>query len=338
MLFRAVSPPIPLDVSGFQVLIDWATNPLVFRQLFFLKIWYLIFDFSAAHILWRMFRYDRSKVRIILLFWLFNPIIIYNAYLHGQFDVVPIFFIILTLYMIRQGHPAWAVIFIGVAASFKYFPLFFLPPAVLCLSQKWRERVELLLLGMLPFALILLPNLIDFRRNASGFGDWFFRVGYDIGFGGQVYIFFALYAVLMWFVVYRRLQGFDVFWRVCLVTLLIYYPFSYFDLHYYAWLMPFAALYLVEKPRIIWLYLAAFLCLLVLLFQTPVARFFAPISPEIFLRMPSLMEILSPYLPILFIMNVFRSFLVGTLIWLAWLVVRELLDSRAPVLAGEEIY
>ena len=323
-LSNAFSPPIPLDIFSTQAAIDWLTNPFVFRQLFFLKIWYLLFDLGAAYLLWRMLRDDQKKARIVLLFWLLNPIIIYNAYLHGQFDVVPVFFVVLALYLAKQEHPAWAAFFIGIAACFKIYPLLFLIPAVLILSRAWRERVKLLLLGTVPYLVFLLPRLDEYLHTTSGFGDWFFKVGYDIGFGGQVYIFFALYAVLIWYVEYKRVQGFEALWRVCFITLLIYYPFSYFDLHYYAWLMPFAALYLVENPKIIKLYLFAFLSLLILLFQTPVARFFAPISPEYFLRLPSLMEVLSPYLPILFIMNVFRSFLVGTLFWLAWMVIQEL--------------
>ena len=336
MLFRAISPSVPMNVIGSQVLAEWVTNPAVFRQLFFFKIWYLAFDLGVAYLLWRMFRDNKRKARIILIFWLLNPIIIYNAYFHGQFDVVPIFFIVLAFYSAKQERPVWAVIFIGIAASFKYFPLFFLLPAVLILSKSWGERAKLFLLGILPFLLILFPQLDDFSRNASGFSDWFFKVGYDIGFGGTVYIFFALYALLIWYIEYNGSQGFEALWRVCFTTLLIYYPFSYFDLHYYAWLMPFAALYLVENPKIIKLYLFAFLCLLILLFQTPVASFIAPISPKYFLRLPSLLEVLSPHLPILFIMNVFRSFLVGTLFWLAWLVIRDMHNSKMVSLSESD--
>ena len=48
------------------------------------------------------------------------------------------------------------------------------------------------------------------------------------------------------------------------------------------------------------------------------------------------MEMLSPYLPILFIMNVFRSFLVGTLFWLAWMVIQEIPAYSPTELGGEE--
>ena len=336
ILFSPFSTPIPLDIFSTQTAIDWLTNPFVFRQLFFLKIWYLVFDLGAAYLLWRMFRDDQKKARTILLFWLLNPIIIYNAYLHGQFDVVPIFFVVVALYLAKQERPAWAAFFIGIAACFKIYPLLFLIPTVLILSQAWRERLKLLFLGTVPYLIFLLPRLDEYLHTTSGFDDWFFRVGYDIGFGGQVYIFFALYAVLIWYIETKGIQGFEALWRVCFITLLIYYPFSYFDLHYYAWLMPFAALYLAENPKIIKLYLFAFLCLLIILFQTPVARFFSPISPKYFLRLPSLLEVLSPYLPILFIMNVFRSFLVGTLFWLAWMVLREISAYSTMALNGEE--
>ena len=336
-----------VSLSGCQSVIDTAVNgtsqtstlianPEIFCTLWSLKFWYLIFDLGVAYLLWRMFRDDKKKSRIVLLFWLLNPIIIYNAYIHGQFDVLPLFFVVLALYLAKQDRPTWAVFSIGIAASLKIYPLLFIPPAVLILSQSWRERIKLLLTGTVPFILSLLPFIDEYGRNASGYGDWFFRVGYDIGFGGMVYVFFALYAVLLWYVEHKRVQGFEALWRVCFITLLIYYPFSYFDLHYYAWLMPFAALYLAENPKIIKLYLFAFLCLLILLFQTPVASFFAPISPKYFLQLPSLLEVLSPHLPILFIMNIFRSFLVGTLFWLAWLVIRDMPSSKTVSLSEGE--
>ncbi len=70
------------------------------------------------------------------------------------------------------------------------------------------------------------------------------------------------------------------------------------------------------------------LFLLVLLAPTPLARFLAPISPRFFLRLPSLMEALNPYLPMLFITNVVRSLLAGTCFYLAWKLMRGMPAAR----------
>jgi hypothetical protein len=265
----------------------------------------------------------------MLAFWLLNPIIVYDAYFHGQFDVIPIFFTVLAIFLAGQERLTLAVFFIGIAACFKNYAFLFLLPAIIILSQSWRKRIVLFLIGTIPYLLFLLPYLTQYSRNVSGYGDWFFKVGYDVGFGGQVYVFLAFYATLLWYLYQRNAHTFEDLWRACFIILLLYYQFSYFDLHYWAWIIPFAAIYWVEhsaeaKP----FYLVIGLCLLVLLAPAPLGRFLAPISPRFFLRLPSLLEALSPYLPMLFILNVVRSLLAGTCFYLAWRVLREMPAAR----------
>jgi hypothetical protein len=55
--------------------------------------------------------------------------------------------------------------------------------------------------------------------------------------------------------------------------------------------------------------------------KLPLVRFLAPISPRFFLRLPSRLEALNPYLPMLFIVNVVRSLL-------AWKLLRDMPASR----------
>jgi len=319
-----------VSLSGCRSVIDKAVDgtspastliadPAIFCTLFSLKIWYLFFDLGAALLLWRMFRRDHRQVRLVLAFWLFNPIILYDAYLHGQFDVIPVFFTVLALCMATQERPNWAVLFIGIAACYKNYAFLFLLPAIFILSRSWGKRIVLFLIGTVPYLLLLLPYLTEYGHNVSGYGDWFFKVGYDVGFGGQVYIFLAFYAALLWYLFHRKAQSFEDLWRACFAILLVYYQFSYFDLHYWVWIIPFAAIYFAERPREATpFYVVIFACLLVLTAQTPLARFLAPISPRFFLRLPSLMEALNPYLPMLFLTNVVRSLLAGTCFYLAW--------------------
>lgn len=327
--FYHLAPAVPLDIYGFQATMNWLTGGDVFRQLFFFKIWYLIFDLGAAYLIWRIFKDDQHKSYLVLAFWMLNPIIIYTTYFHGQFDVVPVFFTILALFCVQKGHSYWAVFFIGIAACYKNYAFFFLPPAVLILTELWGERVKLFLLGTVPYVLLILPRLGEYTHSVSNYGDLFFKVGYDLGAGAQVFVFFGIYAVLLWYLYQRRANTFEDLWRACFVILLIYFQFSYSELHYWIWLIPFAAIFLAERPtEVIPLYLVIGLGLLVLQLSILPARFLAPISPSFFLRLPGLTEALNPYLPMLLITNVVRSLLVGTCFYLAWRLVRDMPASR----------
>jgi hypothetical protein len=332
MVLSPLSPSIPLDISGQAALTNWVNSPMVFRQLFFFKLWYLLFDVGAAFFLWRIVQHDQSKARRAVLLWWLNPIVIYNAYFHGQFDLVPVFFTVLAFYVATREHPTWSLLLFVVAAGYKVYPLFFVLPALLVLYRSWRERLKVLLLGGAGFLVFILPRLIDYNNTASFYADRFFGVSYDIRFGGQVYVFFALYAALMWYVWSIGARGSEALWRVCLITLLIYYPFSYFDLHYWAWIIPFVILYWVNWPEeALPSFIAMFVFLLVLTVLAapiPVNRFLAPISPDFFLRLPGLLEILRPYIPVFLLTNTVRSVLVGTSFYLAWRVLRQLPSPR----------
>jgi hypothetical protein len=328
-LLHPLVSPIPLQISGSQALVDWVTHFTVFRQLFGLKIWYLLFDLGAGFLLWSTWRSEPKRARTLLSWWLLNPIIIYTAYFHGQFDVVPLFFVALGLYFGRRAHPRWVTFWIGLGACYKNFPFFFLLPAVIVLAKTWRERFNLLLIGTLPYLGLMLPVLDQYRASLGRYPNWFFIAGYDLGLGNQVYFFFVFYAALLWHLYRRKAHTFEDLWRACFAILLVYYQLSYFDLHYWAWVIPFAAIYWVERPQEARpFYLVIGLCLLVLLAPTPLARFLAPISPRFFLRLPSLLELLNPYLPVMFIVNVVRSLLAGTCLFLAYRLLRDMPASR----------
>lgn len=307
--------------------------PDLFYVLFASKVLYLLFDLLALFLLLRLFRDDRRKCRLVWLFWLFNPLAIYNAYLHGQFDLIPVFFLVLTLYLVKEDQLRWAAFWLGIGGCYKTFPLFFLPPLVVISGKSWRDRLVLFLLGIAPYVLFMIPFLGQYRASINNYSNWYFKVGYDLGFGAQVYFFFVFYAALLWYLHHRKVCTFEDLWRACFAILLVYYQFSYFDLHYWAWIVPFAAIYWVERPREARpFYLVIGLYLLVLLAPTPLGRFLAPISPRFFLRLPSLLEALSPYLPMLFIVNVVRSLMVGTCFYLAWRLLRDMPASRGEAL------
>ena len=112
-------------ISGSVASFDWIASHFVFRNLFVLKAWYFLPDLAIAFLLLRMFRDDLSKAKIVLLAWISNPLVLYTAYFHGQFDLIPIFFVVLSLFLAKIGKTAEAAFWMGIGACYKIFPIFF---------------------------------------------------------------------------------------------------------------------------------------------------------------------------------------------------------------------
>jgi hypothetical protein len=336
MMATGLLPEFPL--ATLEDPMAWFSSPYIFRTIALTRVWYLGFDFLGAFFVWRMFAPQPRKARRALVFWLFNPIIVFDAYFHGQLDVMPLLFVALSLYKAQQGKACWAAFWMGIGACYKNYPFFFLLPLVIVLSKSWRERIVLLLIGTLPYALLMAPYVGSYaaNRGITIYPDHFFKAGYDLGYGARVYIFLAFYAGLLWYLHARHADTFADLWRACFALLLVYYQFSYFDFHYWSWLVPLAVFYWIERPRQArQAYVVILLCLLVLAVPAPWARFLAPISPRFFMRLPSLLEVLNRHLPTLFIVNVVRSLLAGTCFYLAWQLMREMPAWQKASLAPE---
>jgi hypothetical protein len=321
-------------ISGPDAQFNWIASPFVFRNLFVLKAWYLLPDFGVAFLLWQLYRRRPDQQgRVALLAWVFNPLVIYTAYLHGQYDLAPVFFVMLSLWAAWKKRPIWAAFWMGIGACYKNYPFVFLPPLALILVKDWRDRFKMLAVGILPYILFFIPAMKNYASIGNFFSGYFFVASLDLGFGARIYFFLAFYAVLLWYLYYRQPDTFEDLWRVCFAILLVYYQFSSFDLHYWVWAAPFIVIYWVErrqeaKP----FYLVIGLCLLALLTLTP--RLLSPISPRFFLRLPSLLDMLTPYLPVLFIINIVRSLLAGTCFYMAWKLVRTDLGSLSGMVRG----
>jgi len=130
LLFK---PVMPLYADGLRPAISWTQGPHVFWYLFLLKSYYLIFDLGVAFLLIRLIKGGKKKLLAFKL-WMLNPVVIFTSYFQGQFDVVPTFFVVLSLYYIVKNKLAGSFFCLGIGAALKNFPFFFLLPAIILLG------------------------------------------------------------------------------------------------------------------------------------------------------------------------------------------------------------
>ena len=87
-----------------------------------------------------------------------------------------------------------------------------------------------------PYLVFMLALSRPYSSSTAIYPAQLFKAGYDLGSGTQVYFFFVVYGVLLWWLHQVRVPVPSSVWRVSFAILLVYYQFSYFDLHYWVWI------------------------------------------------------------------------------------------------------
>ncbi|MDO8610595.1 MAG: glycosyltransferase family 87 protein, partial [bacterium] len=122
-------------------------DPNLFLELLLFKLPYLVYDIFIALLIMKVFQSSRERF-LGLSLWMFNPINLYATYMMGQFDIIPTFFVVLSLFLIYSRkidddkRLLLASLMLGIGAAVKIFPLFFLVP-VASLSKSWRGKIQI---------------------------------------------------------------------------------------------------------------------------------------------------------------------------------------------------
>lgn len=198
--------------------------------LFLLKFPYLLADIAGLVIIYRLI--DPKYRYLGSLLWLFNPLTIYSSYILGQFDIFIALFILLAVFK-----PGLSPFFIGLAAGFKPFPLFFLPflPG---------SKLKNIATGLLTYSLLILPYLpsTGFRQYAL-LASQTDKISYaKIPVSGSQYIplFFLGLVILFWLNYFRpRLLP---AWAWPMSVLLLFYSVTHYHPQWFTWLSPFLIL------------------------------------------------------------------------------------------------
>jgi len=126
-----------------------------FPSLIFLKFVFTIFDLGNLYLVYLLSKKNLNQT----LLYAVNPITIICSNIHGQFDVIPLFFLLLAIFLFNKHKKASSMITISFAIFTKTWPVLFIIP----LFKKLKNK--------LLFALIFLIPVIGIL-----FHSWFFKV------------------------------------------------------------------------------------------------------------------------------------------------------------------
>jgi hypothetical protein len=223
-------------------------------HLLILKLPYFIFDIPAALLLTKFFSSKKEKL-VAFALWMFNPVGLHASFMMGQYDVIPTFFVLLSLYLIHQRKPEWASISLGVGAAFKIFPLFLIFPLA-AMGKTWTEKFKLIGLGFLPYIFFILPYLPShgFRSTALIASQTTKSLFSQIPISGAESAYLYLVVLVFYFLVlfiYRQPTLKNI-WRHFFVIMLFFYIFTHTHPQWFLWLTPFLIIDLIDSKYKNW--------------------------------------------------------------------------------------
>ena len=225
------------------------TDSNIFKYLLVLKLPYLILDIVIAFMLLKYFD-DPKMGKKAFTFWLFNPFTIFIIYAFGNVDIFPVVLVLASLLFMKKDKTDLAAVMIGLAASFKIYPLLFVP-FLFVSGKSLKEKLKLATIPFAVFGAISLPFLSSaFLESTliSGLTTRLFNPGINVGFGESIIVGLMLLSALFFYalLVDKKPNMFNYF----VAVLLIIFAFSHFHIAWLLWFAPFAVILSVKHTKL----------------------------------------------------------------------------------------
>lgn len=222
----------------------------IFRYLLILKLPYLILDILTGLGLMTLFKNAVDKKRVLTL-WLFNPFSIILIYVFSNIDIIPVFLTVVSISLALKDKLIFSAVLLGVAASFKAFPLIYLPFLIL-LGKSLSQKALICLAGLISFLIFILPflNTPAFRESAllSGLTTRAFLSALNIGFNETIIIPFLFLGLLFFYAVDKLKKPLDLP-KYYLAIFLIMFSFIHFHIQWLLWFIPYLVVVLVKDSK-----------------------------------------------------------------------------------------
>lgn len=297
----------------------------VFRYLFLLKLPYLFFDIATAFLLLNFFTEIEKKKRVFIL-WLFNPFSIVLIYVFSNVDIIPVFFMVLSLYFAKKEKLITSSLMLGIGAGFKIFPILLLPFLII-LGKNIKEKILITIVGIGSFLLIILPFVRSsaFHQAAlvSGLTTRIFSAGLNISFGEMLMPAIVALGILIFLFLTKKKIGLYKYWTI---TFLLILSLIHFHVQWLLWAAPFLTILFVEKSKLIApgliLILVAFLIPFLYQDQFMSVGLFSVINP-LFSSLPIPFSLVQKFYDPTTIQSILHSLLLGGSIIFSWRILED---------------
>lgn len=159
-------PSIMLFFYPFYLLLSYIGLGNILTQTLVIKIPFILTDLFIGILLYKIaFMKTKNRVisNIVASSWIFNPFVIFVSSIHGMYDSIPVFFLLLSVFFLFDNKWMNSLISLGISSCIKIFPLFLFPLWIFYLWKKTSKHEKILsFMGFIVVILInYLPMLVD---------------------------------------------------------------------------------------------------------------------------------------------------------------------------------
>ncbi len=295
-----------------------------------LKFPLLFVDFIIGYLIYLYFK-GTGKEKDSAILWFFNPFTIFLIYAYSNIDIYTVLLTLLSLLLFKNKKMLFSAVVLGLAISFKLYPLLFVPFFVLSVKDL-KEKVMFLVLPVLTFVLTILPFISKAFVNSallSGLSTRILVPNFSIGSGESVIISIVVISSLFFFGLAKSLNLSLV--KYLVVVLFTVFSFAHFHISWILWLTPLLLILYVENKNLrvligLWLIVAISIPLLysdrsmtISLFRTYSLWFDQLPTPFVVLQ-----KVYDPFA----LMSILHSVLIGISLTLSALLVKTNKDEN----------
>lgn len=230
-----------LILSLFELINKILGNSTVFLNTFISKLPLFISDVLIFFMLSNLLKAKRLN---IVLWFFFSPIILFSTYLHSQLDIIPVFFLVASLFQLQKNNYTQSAIFLGLAIACKTTALAALPLIAIYLykNKGFKTSVFFVLISLVTFIFFQLPYLSSKAFQIMVFSNPKQQSIYDALFGiGKVHVYLLLMAALSIyarFAVYKK-TNFDLLMSFLGALFAVFVSLVEPSPGWFVWIVPF---------------------------------------------------------------------------------------------------
>ena len=296
----------------------------IFRNLFFLKLPFILIEIATAYIFSSLLSKNKSK--LFLLAWMINPIALYTITAFTNVDVFPIFFMALSLYFLNKKRSLSASFFLGVASAYKFFPLLGFPFLIFSL-KKSGQKIYHTLIFLLPFIGSQIPALAlpQYWKNSltAPANRVILAATVNIG-NNKVLILFVIVYFLLFFqylVEMQKIRRVNLYLFLALSSLL---AISAFNVQWAYWLLPlilYYQIYFVKEKVVIYLLYLAYFGIILLSQAALNIGMLSPIAPTLWTMENPLLRLTGK--DVILLINICYSLFAAAIIYMSYRIYQE---------------
>lgn len=239
--------PFFLYIEAFAIHISQIGLIRLMSPIWIIKSILIFFDLGILYLVYLLSKKNLKTVFVYAV----NPVTILITTMHGQFDVMPIFFLLLSVHLLNKKNIIISVLFFSLSILVKTWPALFIVPFV----RKIKSKKIVLLIFLFPIIFVVIyiwlfkSNLIYIAKTIIYYqGLW--GIWGIWAWLGKTRIFWQKMSTLLFLLSFFGYSWFNksksIIKNIFQLLLFFFIFTTNFSIQYFTWIMPFLIL---QRPK-----------------------------------------------------------------------------------------